>query len=273
MMVGVPEGDTVWRTAQRLHQALAGESLLIGELRVPTYATDNLAGLRVENVTPRGKHLLIRLSDQRTLHNHLRMDGAWWIYRTVGGRRVQHQNEIRAILGNAVWRAYGFRLHNLELLPTAAEDRIVGHLGPDILGPDWDADEAVRRIAGDGDGTRTIAEALLDQRNLAGIGNLYANEIAFLHGITPWTPVSDVPDLDAVIATAHRLMSANRDNPEQSTTGNLRRDESHWVYRRRDQLCRRCHTPIRESTVGPAPYQRVAFWCPRCQRGPTKSTG
>lgn len=263
----MPEGDTVWLTAKRIRQALAGETLTIGDLRVPAHATDNLAGLLVDDVVPRGKHLLIRFADGRTLHSHLRMDGAWWIARADGRRRGGPTHEIRAILATPAWQAIGYRLHDIELLPTSAEDRLLGHLGPDILGPDWNATEAVRRLRGDV--ARPIAEALLDQHSLAGIGNLYATETVFLQGITPWTPIADMPDLDAIVATAHRLMSANRDHPEQSTTGSLRRDEAHWVYRRRGQPCRRCRTPIRESTVGSAPYQRVTYWCPQCQRGPT----
>jgi len=146
---------------------------------------------------------------------------------------------------------------------TAREDTLVGHLGPDLLGPDWDPDEAVRRLAGQPD--RPIGEALLDQRNLAGVGNMYKVEVLFLHRLNPWAPTGAAPDLRAVVGTAHRLLYANREHPAQSTTGSLRRDEQHWVYGRAGRPCRRCGSSIQVADQGRAPEARVTFWCPTCQ--------
>ena len=143
----MPEGDTVWQAARRLHDALAGKVLTRCDLRVPKYATADLTGRTVLDVTARGKHLLTRIEGGLTLHSHLRMDGAWKIYangqRWTGG--PAHQ--IRAILGAADRTAVGYRLPVLELLRTADEQQAVGHLGPDLLGPDWDAERALANLA------------------------------------------------------------------------------------------------------------------------------
>jgi endonuclease-8 len=156
----------------------------------------------------------------------------------------------------------GYHLHELVLIPTAEESRVLGYLGPDLLGPDWDPDEAVRRIRGKPD--VSIAEALLDQRNLAGVGNLYKSETLFLRGLWPWTPVAAVADLAGTVTLAQKLMASNRGRWTQTTTGSLRRGESSYVYGRRAQPCRRCGTAIRKAEQG----DRVTYWCPRCQPGP-----
>jgi endonuclease-8 len=219
----------------------------------------------VAEVVPRGKHMLTRFDGGVTLHTHFRMDGTWQLDRP-GARWRGPAHQVRAILANADWEAVGYRLHDITLLPTAEEARLVGHLGPDILGPDWDPAEAARRLAADP--RRPIGDALLDQRVSAGIGNLYKNETLFLTGLNPWTPVGAVPDVPKVIATAHRLMRANRDHPEQSTTGSLRRGEQHWVYGRARRPCRRCGTPVEIDEQRPTDrpeYGRVTYWCPHCQ--------
>ena len=140
---------------------------------------------------------------------------------------------------------------------------VVGHLGPDLLGPDWDAHEAVRRLAADPD--RPLGEALLDQRNLAGIGNIYRSETLFLSGVSPFLPVSAVGNLPKVVDLARRLLLANRARPQITTTGNPRRGEQLWVYGRAGERCRRCRTPILRAMQGQPPYDRVTFWCPSCQ--------
>lgn len=262
----MPEGDTVWLAAQRLHAALAGQVLLRTDLRVPHLATTDLAGQRVLEVVPRGKHLLTRLSGGLTLHSHFRMDGSWHLYRPglrwTGGPDWQ----VRAVLHTASRVAVGYRLPVLELVPTDREADAVGHLGPDLLGPHWDADEAVRRLRADG--TAEIGLALLDQRNLAGLGNLYRTEMLFLAGLSPWLPVAEVPDLPALVERGRRLLAANRRRPQQSTTGSLRRGELHWVFERTGRPCRRCDTAIRSADQGRAPRARISYWCPHCQPGP-----
>jgi endonuclease VIII len=261
----MPEGDTVWNTARALQRALAGDVLTRSDFRVPQLATTDLAGWTVAESACRGKHLLLRLvRDERamTLHSHLRMDGAWRAY-AVGERwagRPAHL--IRVVLRTARAVAVGYHLHELTLIPTAEEDGLLDYLGPDLLGADWDAEEAVRRIAAKPEAE--IAEALLDQRNLAGIGNLYKAETLFLRGLWPWTPVGQVKDLTGTVELAQRLVSSNKGRWTQSTTGSVRRGETTYVYGRRALPCRRCGTAIASTTQG----DRVTYWCPHCQPEP-----
>ncbi|HZY75460.1 MAG TPA: DNA-formamidopyrimidine glycosylase family protein [Jatrophihabitantaceae bacterium] len=259
----MPEGDTVWLTARRLNAALRGEPLTVSDFRVPQLATLDLRGIVIDEVLPRGKHLLMRLADGRTLHSHLKMDGSWYVTRAGQLPRRHPEHMIRVRLGNSRWTATGYRIHDLALLPSVREGEWVGHLGPDVMGPDWDADEAVRRLSGQPE--RSIAEALLDQRNLAGVGNLYKNEVLFLERVNPWTPVGEVDGLGKLVTSVQRLMWANREHPEQSTTGFLARGRQHWVYERGEQPCLRCRTPIRRAEQGEPPRMRSTYWCPSCQ--------
>jgi endonuclease-8 len=267
----MPEGDTIWQAAKRLHDALAGKVLTRSDLRVPKYATADLTGRAVLDVTARGKHLLTRVEGGLTLHSHLRMDGAWKIYasdqRWTGG--PVHQ--IRAILGVHDRNAVGYRLPVLELLRTADEQEAVGHLGPDLLGPDWDAERALANLAAAPD--RPLGEALLDQRNLAGIGNVYKSELCFLLGVTPWLPVGALPaDRTAKLPVlAKKLLEANRDRPVRNTTG--RRAPDLFVYGRTPRPCLRCGTRIRVADQGDGSRERPTYWCPTCQTGPAPAPG
>lgn len=259
----MPEGDTVWRTAQHLDQALAGSVLQRSDFRVPALATVDLAGAVVLGTVSRGKHLLTRFSDPAlTLHTHLKMEGSWHLYKPgTAWRRPVH--EARVVLRTEGWTAVGFALGVCEVVPRTEEDTVVGHLGPDLLGPDWDEDAALRRLLDDP--ARPVAEAILDQRNLAGIGNLYKSELCFLAGVSPWRPVGEVPDLRRLVRRAHTVLDANKERVEQTTTGDLRRGRQTWVYRRERQPCRRCGTRIELSEQGPATQERATYWCPSCQ--------
>ncbi|HEY0509251.1 MAG TPA: DNA-formamidopyrimidine glycosylase family protein [Blastococcus sp.] len=259
----MPEGDTVWLAAQRMNTALAGGILRRGEFRIPALATLDLTGASVREVVPRGKHLLIRLTDGRTLRTHFRMDGSWHIYRPGSTWHGGPGYDIRVVLATDDWECVGYRLHDVEFVPTAEEDRLVGHLGPDVLGPDWNSEEALRRLRAHPD--EQIGVALLDQRNLAGIGNLYKVESLFLVGVHPWARVADVRNLEALVERARTLMLANRHHPEQSTTGITRRGQDHWVAGRKGRPCRRCGTAILLGEQGPPTQERVTWWCPTCQ--------
>jgi endonuclease VIII len=258
----VPEGDLVWLTARRLHEALAGRVLTRSDVRVPRYATTDLTGRPVTECIARGKHLLIRVEGGITVHTHLRMDGSWRV--RPARERIGGSHRIRLVLANDTWQAVGYQLGIVEVLPTAQEASVVGHLGPDLLGPDWDEAEAARRLRAVP--ARAIGEALLDQRNLAGIGNIFLTEMLFLRGISPWRPVGEVADLDALLELGRRLLEANKDRIGQVTTGVRRRGEETWVYGRAGQPCRRCGTTVRRAEQGGAGEERVRFWCPRCQR-------
>ncbi|MCX4781431.1 Fpg/Nei family DNA glycosylase [Streptomyces sp. NBC_01264] len=298
----MPEGDSVYRTAARLREALAGKQLTRSDFRVPRFATADLTGFTTLEVVPRGKHLLIRFGHPTpntdpgigpgpeaeleagpgpgpgpearpgpallTLHTHLRMDGAWRILPTPGTSTPPHPpgpaHEIRVILATADHTAVGYRLPVVELLRTADEHRAVGHLGPDLLGPDWNAELAAANLLAAP--ARPLGEALLDQRNLAGIGNIYKAELCFLAQVTPWTPVGDLPprNLPRLAAAAHRLLDANKAR-HRNTTGSRRHGQDLFVYGRAHRPCLRCGTPVREAPQD----DRPTYWCPRCQSGPT----
>jgi endonuclease VIII len=257
----MPEGDAVWLTARRLHQALAGRVLTRSDFRVPRYATTDLTGQLVTGAVSRGKHLLVRTGQGVTVHTHLRMDGSWRV--RPARDRVANSHRIRLILANQDWQAAGYQLGVVEVLPTANEHAVIGYLGPDLLGPDWDPDEAMSRLLADP--ARPVGEALLDQRNLAGIGNIFATEMLFLRGLSPWRPVGEVADLRALVDIGQRLLEANKERAGIITTGVARRGEETWAYGRTGRPCRRCGTMIRRAEQGDPGEERIRFWCPRCQ--------
>jgi endonuclease VIII len=267
-LVGMPEGDTVWRTARHLHQALSGHRLTRTDFRVPEHAALDLSGHMLESTVARGKHLLTRIGDDHTLHTHLKMEGAWHLYRP-GSRWRKPSHEARVVLDTESWSAVGFALGIVAVIPRTEEAAVVGHLGPDLLGPDWDPDEAVRRIRQTPD--RAIGDALLDQRNLAGIGNLYKSELCFLAGVHPWRPVADVASLDRMVRRAQVMLEANKERVGQTTTGDTRRGRQTWVYGRDRQPCRRCGSIVRvamqerEGREGREGQERATYWCPTCQ--------
>jgi endonuclease-8 len=257
----MPEGDTVWRTARTLNTAIGGGTLTGCDVRVPAFATVDLTGKTVHEVVSRGKHLLHRIGDS-TLHTHLKMEGAWHLYRP-GSPWKQPAHTARIILTTDDWVAVGFSLGTVEFFPTYAEETVVGHLGPDLLGH-FDPGEAVARL--NSAPQVPVFVALLDQRNLAGIGNVYANELCFLRGMLPTRQAGDAPDLAATVKLAGRLLHANRDRTRRSTTGDLRPGRGTWVYGRGGRPCLRCGTTIRRGSLGAdALTQRNTFWCPRCQ--------
>ena len=258
----MPEGDTVWRSARHLHEALAGRELTRTDFRVPAYATVDLRGSRVDDVVSRGKHLLIR-TPEHSIHSHLKMEGAWHVYR-LGSPWRRPGHSARVILENDEWQAVGFSLGILEVLPRSDEQTVVGHLGPDLLGPDFDLDEAARRVAAEPD--RPVFLALLDQRNVAGFGNEYANELLFLMGLLPTRPVGEIADIRRVISKGQRMLDLNKSRVDRSFTGSARTGEERWVYGRERSRCRRCGTPLRHGTLGDQPTtERNTFWCPHCQ--------
>lgn len=259
----MPEGDTIFRVARTLHRALAGRVLARTDFRMPQVAGADLTGQEVLEVVPRGKHILLRTSGGWTLHTHLRMDGEWVMYRP-GDAWKGPAHEIRVVLETGEWIAVGYRLPVVDLVRSTDEHQVVGHLGPDLLAEGFDADEAVRRLLERPE--RPVAEALLDQSCLAGIGNVFKCEVLFGRRVNPFVPVGEVADLRGVVLLAQRQLRANRENAVRTTTGSHRLTERHWVYDRAGRPCRRCGAPIRVATRGEeATTRRSTWWCPRCQ--------
>lgn len=258
----MPEGDTVYRTAANLDAALAGSVLIRCDIRVPAFATVDLSGDTVEGVASRGKHLLVRVGDH-SIHSHLKMEGSWHVYRH-GTKWRRPAWQARAILASADWVAVGFQLGTLDVVARDNEASVVGYLGPDLLGLDWNADEALLRLTADP--ARAVGLALLDQRVMAGLGNVYRNELCFLSGALPTRPVGSIENPAKLVALAHRLIDANKDRVERTTTGTLRGDTD-WVYRREGKPCLRCGTRVERGELGETALQlRDIYWCPQCQR-------
>ncbi|WP_339619044.1 DNA-formamidopyrimidine glycosylase family protein [uncultured Salinibacterium sp.] len=259
----MPEGDSVYKAAAKLRAALDQQVLTRTDFRVPAFATLDLSGQTVTSVVPRGKHLLIRVGDH-TIHSHLKMEGVWQIY-GAGERWRKPSYLARGVLSTATKTAVGFELGLLEVVPTASEDSIVGHLGPDLLGPDWDADLALANLLSDP--ARPVALALLDQRNLAGLGNVYANELSFLRGVRPHTPIGEIADPKRLVALAFKAIMVNKDRPIRNLTGLPRGKPRYWVHGRRGEACLRCGTRIESDQLGTGPTDtRYMWWCPSCQK-------
>ena len=256
----MPEGDSVYRAAKKLHEGLSGQVLTRSDLRIPSLATKDVSGARVVETVPRGKHLMTRLDTGLTLHTHLKMDGTWTIG-PVGSRWRKPGHTARVVLRTSTTEAVGFQVL-VDLVRTEQETRFVGHLGPDLLGPDWDADLATANLRSVP--RTTIGDALLDQRHLAGVGNVFKSEICFLAGVDPRIPVSDVADLPAVVAISKTQLEDNKDRPFRWTTGDRRAGNRYWVYGRKGS-CVRCGTPVRKADLGPPGQQRPTYWCPTCQ--------
>lgn len=252
----MPEGDTVFHTAAKLREGLQGKTLTRCDVRVPRYATVDLTGQRVDEVVSRGKHLFIRVGPA-SIHSHLKMDGSWWVTSTDRPSRAGHR--IRILLEAGDVQAAGIDLGVLEILERTDDEDAVAHLGPDLLGPDWDPHIAAANLAADPD--RSLSEALLDQRVMAGVGNVYSNELCFVFGHLPTTPVGAVKDPLRLAQRARDMLWLNRSRSNRTTTGDTRRGRQVWVYGRSGEPCRRCGTAIKTDRTG----DRVTFWCPNCQ--------
>ena len=366
----MPEGDSVYRQCKMLREALEGSVIVSSDFRVPSLATSDVSGRTVVAVVPRGKHILIRLSqapdaaelksgaEPLTLHSHLMMDGTWRVFdrepaggattgsggepraarskgdapagsgraasssRARNGMRTsrpgaspyrprgqarrggsvrsraeartrlsadvsigQGSHTIRAILRTEDVEAVGFDVKDVRLVPTRLEDeQLVGYLGPDILGPDWDLEKALERLGAQPD--RAIGTALMDQRNLAGIGNVYRVEVLFMSRTNPWVTVGSLPEgkLREIVTLAHKLLHLNKDRSMRSTVGQAPQGRPlFWAYGKDGQPCRRCGAVLRRGEIddalltAPAPdgtttasgtavqHLRKIVWCPRCQ--------
>jgi endonuclease-8 len=273
----VPEGDTIFRTAQTLNRALAGDVVVRFESVYPSVtrvADDHpVVGCTIESVQSRGKHLLIAFSGGLTLHTHMRMNGSWHIYRS-GERWQRPARDMRVLVGSAKYLAVGFNVPVAELLPAdaLARHRELRTLGPDLLDSSFDRVDAIARLRALGDDT--IADALLNQRALAGLGNVLKNETLYVAGVDPFRAIRSlsVDELCRVVDVALDLIRMNVRGRGESlsvavgrrTTRSLDPEAKLWVYGRGRRPCRRCGTTIRSRKTGLD--ARLTYWCPQCQR-------
>ncbi|MBA2529242.1 MAG: Fpg/Nei family DNA glycosylase [Euzebyales bacterium] len=273
----MPEGDTIYRTARTLRRALLGSQVTVWETTVPQLRGQEhrLVGQTVTEVEPRGKHLLIWFAPARlALHSHMRMTGSWHLYRP-GQRWRKPARLARVVLEVPEWTAVCFAAPICEVLSRAQVDRhpSLTALGPDALASTTDLAEARRRL--DLRAGWAIGEALLDQRVLAGVGNVYKNEVLFIHRVDPWRRVGEVPPAvrDALLATAERLLKTNvrpGTTARITTTGGGGSGNRVAVYGKARRPCPRCGTPIRLAAQGS--QGRQTYWCPRCQApGPSRT--
>ena len=274
----MPEGDTLARTAAGLRPHLVGRTVTAARAAGPgpLPQVGRLIGCRIEAVESRGKHLLIRLDSGLELRTHLGMHGSWHRYRP-GERWRRPAGRARLILEVPGAVAVCFDAPVVELFETRAESihPVLARLGPDLLDPDFDEAEALRRLRAPGRATTAIAEALLDQRALSGIGNVYKSEILFLESVDPFAPVGALDDatLLGLVTAARQLLRANAAasrGPERVTTGRHRRSVGPlWVYGRAGRPCRRCGTLLAARRHGALP--RTTTWCPTCQPAVARS--
>ena len=274
----MPEGDTIFRAARSLHRVLAGHAVTRFETAYAHLDRVNvdtpIVGRIVDRVDSAGKHILMYFSGDLSLRTHMRMNGSWHLYRH-GEKWWRGEHAMRVRIDTADWVAVAFNVSVAEFVTPRelATSDPVAKLGPDLLGSEFDRDEAVRRIIASGH--RPIAMTLLDQRIVAGIGNIYKSEVLFMSGVHPELPSSAVPQpvLDQMMTLARGLLQDNvvdGSSPRIQTYRNLRQlnpmsehDESLWVYGRKGKPCRKCGTPIEMKKMGIE--ARSTYWCPKCQ--------
>lgn len=273
----MPEGDTIFRAARTLHRALAGKTVVRFESMLPAltrvHEDQPLTGRRIEEVRSAGKHVLMRFSNGLVLRTHMRMNGSWHIYRPGESWR-KPRRDMRVVVATPDFEAVGFNVPVAEFIrerDLARHDQL-RRLGPDLLGEDFDEEEAVARIQARG--PIEIGDVLLDQRALAGIGNVYKSETLFACGVNPFVRAAtlDASTIRRLVQTARKFLRANVSTGLAAMTTytgfrrTTRRDdpaERLWVYGRARQPCRRCGTPIRVRKQGSD--ARLTYWCPRCQ--------
>ena len=273
----MPEGDTIFRAARTLLRALAGKAVTAFESVFPALnridEDASVVGRTIERIHSTGKHLLMHFSGDLVLRTHMRMNGSWHIYRP-GERWQRARRDMRIIVITADFEAVGFNIPVAEFMSESALARHpeLRKLGPDVLADDFDPAKALANLLARGQSE--IADALLNQRALAGLGNVYKSEVLFMCGINPFARVQDLTEaqLASIVETGQRVLKMNVTEGLQpmTTYGGLRRTtgrsdpkERLWVYGRARLPCRRCGTAILVRKQGTD--ARLTYWCPECQ--------
>ncbi len=257
----MPEGDTIFRAARTLHSALAGRRVTRFETVLARLASvddqKHVAGRTIERVVASGKNLIIDFSGGLHLRTHMRMNGSWHIYRS-GERWRRPRDEMRIVIGTDHFVAVGFSIPVAEFHDTRGLERQedLRRIGPDLLRDHFDIDDAVRRVRQRAEAE--IANVLLNQRVVAGIGNIYKSESLFLSGINPFMKAGAIPDADL-----KRLLNIAR-KVLRSRVRTDAREYDPWVYMRSGKPCRRCGTKIKTKKQGED--ARTTYWCPKCQK-------
>ena len=267
----MPEGDTIFRAAQTLHAALAGRKVTRFETALaPLASVDDqqpIRGRTIERVYAAGKHLIVDFSGGLHLRTHMRMNGSWHIYR-AGERWKRPRRDMRIVVSTDAYEAVGFSIPVAEFLDDRALRRQedLRRIGPDFLAGEFDVQGVIERIRARPAGE--IANLLLNQRVVAGAGNVFKSEILFLAGINPFMRAADISDseLARMLAIGRKLLRHNvsHGRSDRVTTGSIDRSKKLWVYGRGGEACRRCATPIEYRKQGPD--ARGTYWCPRCQK-------
>lgn len=262
----MPEGDTIYRAARTLHAALAGRTVTRFETVFGQLARIEVTGRTVERVDAAGKNLLMHFSGDLHLRTHMRMNGSWHIYR-AGERWRKPFTDMRIVLETDAWVAVAFNVPVAEFHDgrSLARQEDLLRIGPDFLGAEFDFDEAKARIRARPE--EEIADVLLNQRVVAGIGNEYKSELLFMSRVNPFAKVSEVTDeqLDTILKTSRKVMLANvnKRSPARITNFSLDPSQKQYVYSRGGKPCRRCGTRIEYAKQGKD--ARGTWWCPKCQ--------
>lgn len=267
----MPEGDTIFQTAGVLRPLLVGQRIQAARARAPGPQITRIVGATVVGVEATGKHMIIRFDNGLALHTHLRMAGTWHRYAPGENWKIAswRARVVLEIPGHVI---VCFNAPVVELMDERAVSLhpAIAGLGPDLLSDDFSPDSAFERLR-QRSGVE-IAEALLDQRVMAGVGNVFKSEVLFIETTNPWARVGDLPDatLSSMIDTAQRLlrMNATPGRPHRVTTRGdaAARGSSLWVYGRAHRPCLRCGAPIAVRRQGQ--LNRPTYWCPRCQPAP-----
>ncbi len=274
----MPEGDTIFRAARTLNRALAGHTVIRFETVLPNlqriHDDKPVTGRIIDDVTSTGKWMTIRFSGDLILLTHMLMSGSWHIYRP-GEKWQRPRSDMRIVIGTDQFEAVAFRVPVAEFHTAASLERRPGftRLGPDLLSTHFEAEQAFANLRAQAE--MEVAEALLRQDVMAGIGNVYKSEVCFACRVNPFRKVANLTDaeVNCLISTARKFMTANVTDTSgaaivtytgfRRTTRRANPGERLWVYGRGDQPCRRCETPIQSRKQGRG--ARITFWCPKCQ--------